>query len=413
MVIKKMDYKSAIEKLTKYHQLHMMKYYDELSETEKCELLSQIDDIDFELLALAKQEDKAVKKGKIAPLKAMTIKEIDAKKQHFYEIGINEIKKGSVGAVLLAGGQGTRLGFDKPKGCFNIGVNKDIYIFEQIIHNIMDVVKKAGAFIPLFIMTSEINNQDTISFFEEHQYFGYNKEYVTFFVQEMAPAVDFDGNIYMENTHKVSTSPNGNGGWFSSMLKAGLQKKFEKDHIKWLNIFSVDNVLQRIADPVFVGATIDGGYVSGSKVVKKASPTERVGVLCLEDDKPSIVEYYEMTDEIINSRDKDGELLYNYGVILNYLFRVDKLIEISNGNMPVHVVEKKIPYMNENREFVKPTEPNGYKFETLVLDMIHMLDNCLSFEVIREHEFAPVKNATGVDSVETARALMQKNGIEI
>ena len=156
---------------------------------------------------------------------------------------------------------------------------------------------------------------------------------------------------------------------------------------------------------------LEHGCVCGAKVVAKADPNEKVGVLCLEDGKPSIVEYYEMTDEIIHSRDESGKLLYNYGVILNYLFQVDTLVKIVDQNLPLHVVEKKIPYLNEDGEYVKPEQPNGYKFETLVLDMIHMMDNCLSFEVERDKEFAPIKNATGVDSLESARNLMKKNGI--
>ena len=136
-------------------------------------------------------------------------------------------------------------------------------------------------------------------------------------------------------------------------------------------------------------------------------------MLCLVDGKPSIVEYYEMTEEIINSREANGELSYNFGVILNYLFRVDQLEEISSQKMAVHVVEKKIPYIDEKGVLVKPESPNGYKFELLVLDMIHMFDNCLSYEVVRDYEFAPIKNKTGVDSVESARALLQKNGVEL
>lgn len=164
---------------------------------------------------------------------------------------------------------------------------------------------------------------------------------------------------------------------------------------------------------MFVGATLESGCVSGAKVVRKADPNEKIGVLCLEDGKPSIVEYYEMTDEIINSREENGELSYNFGVILNYLFRVDKLEEILNEKMPVHVVEKKILYINENGALIKPEAPNGYKFELLVLDMIHLLDNCLSYEVVRDYEFAPIKNKTGVDSVESAQALLKKNGVEL
>ena len=197
------------------------------------------------------------------------------------------------------------------------------------------------------------------------------------------------------------------------MQKAGLGKELERLGVAWLNVFAVDNVLQKIADPVFVGAVLESGCACGSKVVAKADPQERVGVLCLEDGKPSIVEYYEMTDEMILSRDENGTLLYNYGVILNYLFRLDALVEIMDKSMPVHVVERKVSFLGEDGEIVKPEKPNGNKFEMLVLDMIHQMPDCLPFEVERDREFAPIKNRTGVDSLDSARELMLKNGIEL
>ena len=178
-------------------------------------------------------------------------------------------------------------------------------------------------------------------------------------------------------------------------------------------MFAVDNVLQQIADPCFIGATIASGCEAGAKVVAKADPDERVGVLCLEDGKPSIVEYYEMTEEMRTLREPGGRLSYNYGVILNYLFRVDKLQKIMDQQMPVHLVKKKIPYMNEQGQLVEPEAPNGYKFETLVLDMVHMQNSCLSYEVKRNKEFAPIKNATGVDSLESARELLKLNGVTL
>ena len=190
-------------------------------------------------------------------------------------------------------------------------------------------------------------------------------------------------------------------------------KKAKEMGVEWLNCFAVDNVLQRIADPCFVGAVIDQNCVSGAKVVRKADPEERVGVLCLEDGKPSIVEYYEMTHEMNYAKDEQGNYLYCFGVILNYLFRMDKLEEIIAKRMPTHVVEKKIPYVDPDGTAHAPETPNGYKFETLILDMVHMMDNCLAYEVDREREFAPVKNKVGVDSIDTARELLKKNGVEI
>jgi UDP-N-acetylglucosamine/UDP-N-acetylgalactosamine diphosphorylase len=229
----------------------------------------------------------------------------------------------------------------------------------------------------------------------------------------MAPSVDYNGKIYMEAKDKISLSPNGNGGWFTSLEKAGLVEKLEKQGVEWLTIFAVDNVLQRINSPAFVGATIASGCQSGAKVVRKAEPMEKIGVLCLEDGKPSIVEYYEITDDMINLRDERGELLYSFGVILNYMFNIDVLRSNLNKRMPLHIVEKKIPYIDENAELVKPEKPNGYKFETLILDMVHMVDSCLSFEVDRQKEFAPIKNKEGVDSVESARELLKLNGVEL
>lgn len=400
-------------KLAGAGQEHLLQYFDELDEAQQTGLLNQIEALDLSLLDLIKDGVKEVPKGKLAPLGAVTLDEIKEKKDTYKKRGLEAIRQCQVGAVLLAGGQGTRLGLDKPKGMLNVGIHKELYLFGQLVNNLMEVVKEADAWVPLFVMTSEKNNADTVAFFKEKDYFGYNKDYVFFFVQEMAPSVGYDGKILMEAKDRLSTSPNGNGGWFSSLVKAGLLDKINELGVKFLNVFAVDNVLQKMADPVFVGATLEAGAVCGSKVVAKADPNERVGVLCLEDGRPSIVEYYEMTDEIIHSRDDKGNLLYNYGVILNYLFDVKTLTDILNRSMPTHVVEKKIPYINEKAELVKPQEPNGYKFETLVLDMIHMMDNCLSFEVEREHEFAPIKNATGVDSLESARKLMEKNGIEL
>jgi len=410
---KMISYEEAKNKLEGVGQTHLLKYYEDLDQASRDQLLTQIEALDLSLLDLIKDGVKEVPKGELAPMGAVTLEEIAEKKEEFEKIGLQAIKDCKVGAVLLAGGQGTRLGLDKPKGMLNVGINKELYLFEQLVNNLMEVVKAADAWVPLFVMTSEKNNEDTKNFFQEKNFFGYNKDFVFFFVQEMAPAVSYDGKIYMEEKDKLATSPNGNGGWFSSLVKAGLMDKINDLGVEFLNVFAVDNVLQKMADPIFVGATIKAGAVCGSKVVAKADPNERVGVLCLEDGKPSIVEYYEMTDEIINSRDDQGKLLYNYGVILNYLFDIKILARIMNESMPTHVVEKKIPYMDEAGQLVKPDQPNGYKFETLVLDMIHMMDNCLSFEVDRQKEFAPIKNATGVDSLESARELMKLNGIEL
>lgn len=388
------------------------KYLGKLvNEQLPAKLENQLEDMDWSLLDMI--DNKVQERGEFSPLGAMEISEIDTRRDEFDKAGLEAIKACKVGAILLAGGQGTRLGFDKAKGMYNIGLNRDLYIFEQLICNLMKVTERAGAWVPLYIMTSDKNDEQTREFFAEHDFFGYNKDFIKFFVQEMVPAVDFDGNILIEAEDSLAMSPNGNGGWFKSLVKAGLDKDMKEKGVEWLNVFAVDNVLQQIADPAFVGATILSGCVSGAKVVRKVDPYERVGALCLENGKPSIIEYYELTPEMAEATSENGSLLYGFGVILNYLFKVDKLMDILEQNLPLHVVEKKVPYIDEKGNLIKPETPNAYKFETLILDMVYMMDDCLSFEVVREKEFAPVKNATGTDSVESARGLLQQNGIEI
>ncbi|SEF57877.1 UDP-N-acetylglucosamine/UDP-N-acetylgalactosaminediphosphorylase [Butyrivibrio sp. Su6] len=409
-----MNFEEAKKKLEQFGQEHVLKYYDELSEAEKKELLQQIDETDFAVLENCKNLGKSEGRGNFAPLAAMQISEIEKRKEEFTKIGVETIKAGKVAACLLAGGMGTRLGSDNPKGMYDIGLTKHVYIFQRIIENLLDTVKQAGGtYIRLFIMTSEKNNDATINFLKEHNYFGYPEEKVTFFKQDMAPASDYEGKVYMEGKNRISTSPNGNAGWYSSMLKAGLRDLILEEGIEWIDIFAVDNVLQRIADPCFVGATVNAAVDCGAKVVRKNAPDEKVGVMCLEDGKPSIVEYYELSQEMMDAKDENGDPAYNYGVILNYLFNEKALNEIAKKTLPLHVVEKKIPYIDENANLVKPEKPNGCKFEQLVLDMIHELDSCLPYEVVREYEFAPIKNKEGIDSVESARELCKKCGIEL
>ena len=403
----------AKAKLERFDQLHVLAHYDELDEAGQKALLDQIESTDMTILDAVHHKEDLAAKGVVSPLAAMELDEIAENAARFRKIGLDAIQKGKIGAVLLAGGMGTRLGSDNPKGMYNVGITHPIYIFECLINNLMDVVREADCYLHLFVMTSEKNHAATTGFFREMNYFGYPEEYIHFFPQEMAAATDYDGHIYLEEPGRMATSPNGNGGWFISLIRAGLADLLHSEGIEWLNVFAVDNVLQRIADPVFVGATIDRKCAVGSKVVRKSAPDEKVGVMCLEAGKPSIVEYYELTEEMMNAKNEKGDPAYNFGVILNYLFGVADLEALMNGNLPLHIVEKKIPYINDQGELIKPDSPNGYKFENLVLDMIHQMDSCLPFEVVREKEFAPIKNATGVDSVETARALMEQNGITL
>lgn len=401
------------EKLIEFGQEHVLEFYNALTEDERAELEEQIKMTDFGIIKNSLSNKIGDERGEISPISVMSLEDIEAKKSVYLEKGRQAIANGEVAAVLLAGGMGTRLGSEKPKGMYDIGVTRSVYIFQRLFENLMEVTNEIGNEIHLFIMTSEKNNEDTVAFIKDNNYFGYPEEKVHFFVQEMAAATDYNGKVYMESKTRIATSPNGNGGWYLSLKKAGLDTVMYENGVKWLNVFAVDNVLQKIADPCFVGATIDEGSVCGAKVIRKANKDEKVGVLCLEDNHPSIIEYYELTDDMKDAVDEKGEPAYNFGVILNYLFSVKELDAIVAKNLPLHIVEKKIPYIDKQGMEVLPEEPNGYKYETLILDMIKMLDSCLGYEVVREKEFAPIKNLTGVDSVESARALLELNGIEL
>lgn len=403
-----MELKEIQRILSDNGQDHLLKFYNELDDVQKSQLLKQIENIDWTSIRPENNDED----GEISPIEGISHQEILNNKDRYFEIGKSQIKEGRVAAVLLAGGQGTRLGSSSPKGMYNIGINTTKYIFQIHIENLTKVCNITGGRVPLLVMTSERNDEETREFFKEHNFFGYPKEDVYFFIQDMAPATDFDGKVLLEEKHKIALSPNGNGGWFSSLKRAGLLEKMEERGVEWFNVFAVDNVLQHIVDPLFVGATIASNSRCGAKVVKKTCPEEKVGVLCLKGGKPHVVEYYELSPEMANAREND-ELIYRYGVILNYLFRIDKLKEIVSKKIPIHTVKKKVEFIDENGEKVIPEKENAFKYETLILDLVRLMGECLPYEVEREKEFAPVKNRSGVDSVDSARELLLKNGYTI
>lgn len=404
-----MNYERSKNYLKERGQEHLLNYYDGLTEEEQKQLLKDIDNTNFTVL---KKLDKSPKKiGKITPVSAVTVQDIKRRRMQFERVGLDFLREGKVAAVLLAGGQGSRLGYEGPKGTFDIGVTRKLTIFELQMNSLKSVAEKAGSFIHLFIMTSVQNNDETQKFFEDNNFFGYPRELIRFYIQDVAPTCDFEGKVYLDKKHRVSLAPNGNGGWYSSLVNSGLARVMERENIEWLNVYGVDNVLQKMCDPAFIGATILKQCRCGAKVVSKTNPEEKVGVICNEDGKPTVLEYFEIPERL-KTKTRKGELVYRFGVTLNYLFNVSDLNLTLSGRLPYHLAEKAIPHI-EDGERVTPKQPCGYKFETLIVDMVKHMGSCLAYEVERDNEFAPVKNLTGVDSVETARALLIKNGIEL
>lgn len=411
-----MTQQEFIDTLRKYGQNKFVEEFEALPEENRIRILEQAEQLDLSMLAGAAKEVQEQPRGKIEPIRSMTLEEWQPKEEYFRAIGLKAIREGKVGALLLSGGMGTRLGFDGPKGMYDIGITEPVYIFQRLFENMLEVVREAGCAFHLFIMASVSNYETSAEFLKSHAFFGYPEEYVHFFVQDMAPCLNDEGNMFLEAVDKIAVSPNGNGGFYSSLLRSSVGHVIKDAGIEYINVFAVDNVLQRIADPVFIGAAMDAGCATGAKVVRKVSPDERVGAMCLEDGKPSVVEYYDMTPELKAETLPNGEPAYNYGVILNYLFRLKDIDEVIEVTLPVHMARKKVPYLAMNDGIpvtVEPEAPNAYKLETLSLDLVHLTDSCLPFEVVREREFAPIKNAAGVDSVESARELLKKNGIKL
>ncbi len=406
-----MNYNAAYELLKGYNQLHLLEYYDELDENGRANLLFDIARTDFSVLKNLNTQN-SLPLGDLSPIDAINLDEMNKNRERYAIVGRECVQRGEVAAVLLAGGMGTRLGCSGAKGVFDMGINRSVSIFELQMENIKSVVKECGVYFPLFIMTSDKNDSETREFFKAHNYFGYGEENIFFYKQSVAPACTFDGKIFLEEKDRIFFSPNGNGGWYSSLVNSGLKRVLDERGIKWLNIYAVDNVLQRICDTAFIGATVKSGCACSAKVVKKSCPEEKVGVLCKENDKPTIVEYYEMPQALSELRDESGELIYRYGVILNYLFSVEMLNRTIEQPLPYHIAKKAVPHIKGGVK-VNPDEPNGCKFETLAVDLVKMMGSCLAVEVDRNREFAPVKNKTGVDSVESARALLALNGVEL
>lgn len=411
----KLSYDNAIELTKKYGQEHLLQYFGELSNEEKQNLLQEIDEIDFELINdlyennvnghIEEESEEIEPMEQSKELSSM----IEEEKIKYYDIGIEAIKKGEVGALVVAGGQGTRLGHNGPKGTYHIGLPSGKSLFEIQIDRLKELYEKTNKYIYWYIMTSGENNKETIEFFEENNYFGYPKEHINFYMQEQLPMIDENGKILLKEKGEIVLGPNGNGGALLSLKSSGMLQHMKENGIKWVSFNGIDNVLVKIADPIFVGYTISTGMLAGSKVVYKRSPDERIGVFCYKNQKPAIVEYIEISKEMSEMRDCNGKLVYGAGNILNYLFSVEFIEKALNANLPYHVAHKKAAHLNTKGEYIEPNEPNAYKFESFIFDNFSVIPSIAILEVKREEEFAPVKNKEGEDSPGTARKMYLDN----
>ena len=293
-----------------------------------------------------------------------------------------------------------------PKGTFKIDVKPEPkYLFQILAESLERANKKYGVVLPWYIMTSTENNKETVKFFEENNYFGYDESKVKFFTQGNLPLLFTDGQLVLDKDYSIKLAADGNGCIYKAMAETGIISEMREKGIKWIFIGSVDNVLLNMVDPILIGLTINQNNEIASKSIAKKDPSERVGVFCKANGVPSVIEYSELPKEMAELRDEDGELLYGEAHIMCNLFSIDALEKISKQNLPYHVANKKTNYMNENGGFIEVTEPNAYKFEAFIFDAFNYFDNISILRGKRECDFAPVKNKTGNDSPETAREL--------
>ena len=400
--------------LKKYGQEHLLNNFDKLDDIHKERLLEEIENIDFELIrSLYESTNKKQKKevDKIEPMEYLDKFKLNEKYKYYGNIGKKAIKEGKLAAVTMAGGQGTRLGHDGPKGTFDIGLDSHKSLFELLCDSLKEEGKKYDVTIPWFIMTSRENNADTIKFFEKHKYFGYQKDKnLFFFVQGELPMIDTEGKILLNEEGLIKQAADGHGGIYESLVKSKMTEKMKSMGIEWVFIGGVDNCLVKMVDPVLMGIAIDKKVTVACKSVVKANPHEKVGVFCKKNGRPNVIEYSEITDEMAEATDDNGELLYGESHILCNLFSVEAVERMGANPLPYHVAFKKATYMNQNGEIVVPDSPNAYKFEAFLFDAFGVVDEMAILRVKREEEFAPVKNAdsAGVDCPKTARDLYNK-----
>ena len=415
-----MKYEDAKRKLENSNQKHLLNFYDKMSKENQERLLAQIEKLDLnqieKLYDAIKNPVEEKTETKVEPIEYVDKAKLsNEEKEEYIKLGNEALSSGKIAAVTMAGGQGTRLGHKGPKGTYDLGLKSHKTLFEIICDTLKKVQAENGVTIPWYIMTSEENNEITEKFFETNNYFGYPREAIRFFKQGQYPMIDTNGKILLDENGLIKEAADGHGGVYIAMLKNNILEDMKQKGIKWVVIGGIDNVLVKMFDPIFIGLYLKQGYPSASKSVVKSYPEEKVGVFCKKNGKPSIIEYTELSTEMANDRDENGELKYGESNIIVHIFEVNAIEKITKDRLPYHPAFKKANYMDENGNIVIAEKENAYKFEAFMFDAFEQLDNMSILRVNREEEFAPVKNSDekGVDCPKTARELYKKYfGIE-
>lgn len=393
-------------KLERCNQAHLLEHLAALPEAKQEALLQQLDQLDLLRFTEALQQAQANLRGsasKLAPIPYIDWEQLDEyEKKRNLEAGWSLLRAGKVGVLTAAGGQGSRLGHTGPKGTFDIGLPSRKSLFELQADRLCRLSRRAGASLPWYIMTSPDNHEETVCFFESKHYFGYPKEDCFFFQQHTMPAAGLEGRLLLSSSSEVCLAPSGNGECFASLRSSGALEDMKVRGVEWVFYYNVDNALIQIADPAFVGIAARSAHPVATKVIPKRNPEEKIGISCLNDDRPAVLEYSEIPPQLKASTDPGLQL----GNISIHLFRYDFIEEHSTAELPYHIALKKVPYSDAEGRIIQPQAPNALKLERFIFDFFPYAEEMTVLMAERDREFAPVKNKTGEDSPYTARSLV-------
>lgn len=419
--------------LARHGQEHLLAFWDELDAGQRQQLLDDIDAIDFDRCAPlieshVRQRPAMDVPAELLPppsLPAVPGQDQEAQYDRARQVGEDAIRADRVAAFVVAGGQGTRLGYDGPKGAFNITPIRNAPLFQVFAENLLGTERRYGVRPRWYIMTSSVNHEQTIACFEQNAYFGLSPDDVMFFQQRLMPAFLPDGQIALADKHCVALSPDGHGGSLRALAESGALADMKSRGIDTISYFQVDNPLTRIIDPLFIGQHLEHNSEMSSKVIPKAHDKERVGVLCLADGKVGVIEYSDLPDELATAKNPDGSRRFDAGSIAIHVIDRDFVERLtardSNLQLPWHRADKKVAMINAQGNPITPTEPNAVKLEMFVFDAIPLAQNPLVLFTKREEEFSPVKNAESTDSPATtkrdlirrAARWLESSGVEI
>ena len=403
-----MNYEEAKVLLEKNGQAQVLRFWDRLGEGERQALLAQIGQLDFESLERMKALLDAPAEAVTGEMTAPDVVEwTPALYSASKKVGEEALRAGKVAVLVVAGGQGSRLGYDGPKGAYSIGPVTGSSLFYFHTRKILALSRKYKTRIPFYVMTSEVNNEATRAHFEENGYFGMPKEDVIFFVQGVWPALDAEGKIILDRPGHIFMSPDGHGGTLTALDRNGCLEDMEKRGISEVFYFQVDNPMVELADPAFVGLHMSKKADISLKLCAKRGPYEKVGAVVKRNGHFAMVEYSELSDEQANRRTPKGDLYFKYGSVAIHIFSLDFMRREARKAMPLHIAHKKIPVCREDGTTVKPESNNGCKFEKFIFDVLPDAETVLNVAFDRAEEFSPVKNAEGEDSPESCRRDLQ------